>query len=354
VPELETLLRQLERLDDARVRDDVRAIVRAVIEMHRAALDCVLGALVHRAGEEALGELARDEQVASVLLLHGLHPVAADTRVRSALEALGPALRAINAAAELAQADENGLRVVVRESGAGASRAVALVEDAVCAAAPDATVTIERRSDPAAEALVPVARLLASRQHRAEDEHCELCAASIADSHDHLVDPDAREVRCACGACAALFDGGSGARWKRVARRVTALDAFRLEDDLWDEMGLPVRVAFFCRSSKDDRVVAMYPGPGGAAESLLSLDAWGRVEDRNPVLRTLACDVEALLVRRRRDGGEYYRVSIDACYALVGRIRTHWRGLGGGADAWAQIDAFFDELRAEGVSACAS
>ena len=352
--ELETLLGQVERLDDARIRDDVRAIVRAVVDMHHVALDRVLGALVDRAGEEALGELARDERVASVLLLHGFHPVAAHARVRSALEALGPALRAINAGVELVQADEKGLRVVVRESGAGASRAAAIVEDAVCAAAPDANVIIERRMDPAGEGLVPVARLLASRRHRAEDERCELCGAIIGDSHDHLVDPDAREVRCACRACAALFDDSSGARWKRVARRVTALQAFRLEDDLWDEMGLPVRVAFFCRSSKDDRIVAMYPGPGGAAESLLSLDAWGRVEEQNPVLRTLACDVEALLVRRRRDGGDYYRVSIDACYALVGRIRTHWRGLGGGADAWAQIDAFFDELRAEGVSACAS
>jgi hypothetical protein len=57
-------------------------------------------------------------------------------------------------------------------------------------------------------------------------------------------------------------------------------------------------------------------------------------------------DVEALLVNRVKGAREYYRVSIDRCFSLVGLIRQHWRGLSGGAEAWDAIDAFFDTLRA--------
>jgi hypothetical protein len=38
-------------------------------------------------------------------------------------------------------------------------------------------------------------------------------------------------------------------------------------------------------------------------------------------------------------------VPIDRCFALVGLIRTHWRGLSGGAEAWQAIRDFFAQLR---------
>ena len=36
-------------------------------------------------------------------------------------------------------------------------------------------------------------------------------------------------------------------------------------------------------------------------------------------------------------------VPIDVCYALVGLIRTHWRGFTGGADVWRELDTFFED-----------
>jgi hypothetical protein len=54
---------------------------------------------------------------------------------------------------------------------------------------------------------------------------------------------------------------------------------------------------------------------------------------------------EALLVNRIDGAREYYRVPIDRCFALVGLIRTCWRGLSGGAEAWQAIRHFFAELR---------
>jgi hypothetical protein len=56
-------------------------------------------------------------------------------------------------------------------------------------------------------------------------------------------------------------------------------------------------------------------------------------------------DVEALLVNRLDGAREYYRVSIDRRFALVGLIRTQWRGLSSGPEARAAIREFFDGLR---------
>nr|MDQ3294443.1 DUF5947 family protein [Actinomycetota bacterium] len=38
-------------------------------------------------------------------------------------------------------------------------------------------------------------------------------------------------------------------------------------------------------------------------------------------------------------------VPIDACYELVGQLRTLWRGFDGGRDAREALDAFFDDVR---------
>jgi hypothetical protein len=59
----------------------------------------------------------------------------------------------------------------------------------------------------------------------------------------------------------------------------------------------------------------------------------------------LAPDVEALLVNRTKRKREYYRVSIDHCFALAGLIRTRWRGLSGGGEVWDAISSYFARLQ---------
>ena len=92
------------------------------------------------------------------------------------------------------------------------------------------------------------------------------------------------------------------------------------------------------------RVVAFYPSPAGAMESLLELDAWEEIERANPLLEEMADDVEALLVNRSGDRRDYYLVPIEDCYRLAGLIRTHWRGLTGGTEVWRELAAFFERL----------
>jgi hypothetical protein len=118
-----------------------------------------------------------------------------------------------------------------------------------------------------------------------------------------------------------------------------------MTDSQWDNLHLPINLAFFTYSSPAGRVLALYPGPAGATESLLTLESWQEIVAENPILRELAADVEALLVNRLGEMREYFRIPIDECYRLVGLIRTHWRGLSGGTQAWTAIHGFLAGLR---------
>jgi hypothetical protein len=348
VHEIDTVVEELERLADDEAREKARSVVRAVLDLHAAGLAVVLDALRRSGGDSAVTDVAREQAVGGMLMLHGLHPIGAEARAREALARIERTLRTMHVSAEVVGVVEGVLRVRVEERGP-AKGAIAAIEDALCEATPDAAVEIDRSAAPAPQSIVPVDRLrMHARSRRATAaEHCELCGDAIVSAHEHLVDPLARELKCACGACAVLFDSPRDGRWKRVPRRARRLAGFRMTDEAWSALGIPIDLAFFYRSSAAERVVALYPGPAGATESLLSLDAWTRLEADNPDLSSLIADVEALLVRRGRGADEYYRVSIDACYALVGHIRKHWRGLSGGTEAWSRIGAFFDDLKRE-------
>jgi len=182
-------------------------------------------------------------------------------------------------------------------------------------------------------------------------ERCELCSATLAHYHSHLLELATRQIVCACEPCSLLFDGRTGARYKRVSRRTWLLADFQIADGQWEDLLIPINMAFFFRSSIEARMMVLYPSPAGAVESLLPLDAWSGIVKENPVLGRLEEDIEALLVNRvgQAHGGsaaEYYFAPIDDCFRLVGLIRTHWKGLSGGSEVWTEIAQFFAELKA--------
>jgi hypothetical protein len=186
----------------------------------------------------------------------------------------------------------------------------------------------------------------AATEREATLERCELCSAPLAAEHRHLLDLRSRELMCACRACTLLFDrsAAGGGHFRLVPDRRLRITDLDLDDVLWEELRLPVDMAFFFHSSTEERVLAFYPSPMGATESLLGLDAWRELEAANPVLTTLEPDVEALLVNRVRGARRHWIVPMDECFALVGLIRTRWRGFTGGKEAWEGIAAFFEEL----------
>jgi len=176
-------------------------------------------------------------------------------------------------------------------------------------------------------------------------ERCELCNAGIASEHAHLFAPETRELLCACQPCALLFERDDAKRYQRVPTGARRLPGFDLPDRLWDAFMIPINLAFFFRDSPSARVQAMYPGPAGATESTLDLDAWSELVHANPELGDLEDDVEALLVNRVAGAREYYLVPIDRCYELVGLIRQSWHGLSGGEGVRDAVQAFFAGLR---------
>ncbi|WP_331768327.1 DUF5947 family protein [Embleya sp. NBC_00896] len=178
-------------------------------------------------------------------------------------------------------------------------------------------------------------------------ERCELCGQALAEGHRHLVDTEVRVLACACQGCAMLFDrpGAAGGRFRTVPDRYLADPDHCLDDGVWETLQIPVGTAFFFRNAALDRLVALYPSPAGATESELDPRTWQEALGESHLAASLRADIEALLVHRSAEGTECFLVPIDICYELVGRMRLHWQGFDGGAEARADLEAFFAHVR---------
>jgi hypothetical protein len=181
------------------------------------------------------------------------------------------------------------------------------------------------------------------------EEHCDTCGMALTAAHKHTFEPASRQIRCACDSCAILY----ASVYRQIPHRIVELPHFQMSDAQWDELMIPISLAFFSYSTPAGKTVALYPSPAGAAESLLRLDSWEDVCAANPELHTLEPDVEALLVNRVGASHQYFLVPIDECYRLIGLIRLHWRGLSGGVRVWGEIAQSFDELRRKGKACLA-
>jgi hypothetical protein len=184
-------------------------------------------------------------------------------------------------------------------------------------------------------------------------ERCEMCSEVIADEHQHVVNVAGRQLMCVCRGCYLLFtDSQAELRYRAVPDRYLAFPDFALDRRAWTALQIPVGMAFFFRNSELGRTVAFYPGPAGATESQLDLDAWNTISGADPRVGLLTDDVEALLVRVPEGlddecrQPQTYLVPIDACYEFVGRLRMLWRGFDGGQQARQFIDSFFAQVAA--------
>ena len=190
------------------------------------------------------------------------------------------------------------------------------------------------------------------REMRPPAEQCELCSAEIPANHRHLLDLSRRSVVCVCIPCSILFsDPGAGhGKYRLIPSRYLLMQDFHMTDEQWDDLMIPVNMVYIFHNTSAKRVMAFYPSPAGAMESMLALEGWDALVNSNPILNDLEPDVEALLINRVKGReGEHYRehyiVPIDTCYELVGLIRLKWKGLSGGEEVWKAIAEFFSGLR---------
>jgi len=181
-----------------------------------------------------------------------------------------------------------------------------------------------------------------------------MCAEPIADEHQHVVNVEGRQLMCVCRGCYLLFtDTAAQLRYRAIPDRYLAFPAVAFDRSQWEALQIPVGLAFFFRNSSLGRTVAFYPGPAGATESELDLDAWEAIRTADPRMDMMADDTEAVLIRVPEEGcaaAQGYLLPIDACYEFVGRLRMLWHGFDGGQQVREFIDGFFATLDERGTA----
>lgn len=153
-------------------------LVREVVGLYGAGLDRIIAL----GGKELAERLATDDLVASLLLVHGLHPHDVRRRVADALDSVRPYLGSHGGDVELVDISDGTVRLAFQGSCKSCpSSAVTLelaVEDAVRAAAPEITeieVVAARRTD-----VIPAESLFAHTHSHGADWHAMPELAELA------------------------------------------------------------------------------------------------------------------------------------------------------------------------------
>jgi Fe-S cluster biogenesis protein NfuA len=133
---IEELLGQIRDRGDPTITETAEEVVRLVVELYGAGLERT----VELAGPEVLERLLQDELVASLLVLHDLHPKDTETRVVEALDQVRPYLGSHAGGVELLGIDQGGV-VHLRLEGScdGCPSSVQTVKLAIEEAAPEVT-----------------------------------------------------------------------------------------------------------------------------------------------------------------------------------------------------------------------
>src|SRR5215218_6727441 len=139
---METLLGEIESLQDPNARTKAAELVQVLLELYGEGLARMMEVVAEGEERERIFEaLAGDELVSHLLLLHGLHPLDVETRVIRALEEVRPYLQSHGGNVELLGIEGGVARVRMQGSCSGCpSSTMTLklaIEEAIQKAAPD-------------------------------------------------------------------------------------------------------------------------------------------------------------------------------------------------------------------------
>lgn len=160
---IEQLLGEIDRGADPDVRGSVQQLVQLVMDLHGVALERILELLQESsAGASLLDRISGDEMVESLLVLHGLHPLGLEARIRRGVELARTRLRPRQAEAELVSLENGAVRLRIHSHGHGCGSATEalneIVEGAIYQTAPDVvSLSVETGDDKAS--FVPIETL---------------------------------------------------------------------------------------------------------------------------------------------------------------------------------------------------
>ncbi|KUJ66526.1 hypothetical protein ACZ90_36005 [Streptomyces albus subsp. albus] len=169
VARTEELLTGLDSLPDGVAAARAHAALEALVALYGECLARVVGLAEAGSGEQAAGalrQMADDDLIGHLLLVHDLHPDPAPVRARRAVRELTEALGARGAALEVLELSDSEVRVrLAAGGGCGCSSSAPeleqLVRDGIAHRAPEITrITVETAPAPAARPLIPVEALL--------------------------------------------------------------------------------------------------------------------------------------------------------------------------------------------------
>ena len=160
---IEAVIRQIESAGDPNVRTAARELVQLVMELHGAGLERILEILRSNgeSGQNLLGSLGRDDMVASLLVLYGLHPLSFAERINQALEKANRQMRSRSATVELIGLEDGAVRLHLKANGHGPALKE-VVEAAIYQAAPDITSLVIDGAEEK-QGFVPLEMLAGSR-----------------------------------------------------------------------------------------------------------------------------------------------------------------------------------------------
>lgn len=160
---IETLIQDVAAFPDPHARDVTQELVQALLDMYGDGLARILDLTMQKEapGSNLVMAFGNDDLVASLFLLHDLHPIDLETRVAKALVEVRPYLKSHGGGVELLKVDNGIAYLRLQGSCHGcASSAMTLklaIEDAIYKAAPDLDgLEVEGVTEPARPVGTPI------------------------------------------------------------------------------------------------------------------------------------------------------------------------------------------------------
>jgi Fe-S cluster biogenesis protein NfuA/nitrite reductase/ring-hydroxylating ferredoxin subunit len=216
VERVQDLQAQFESTSDSPTRELAEELVSAVVQMYGVGLERIVASLAGSGteGERLAAGLAEDPLVATLLLIHDLHPVALEQRVQQALDSVRPYMESHGGNVQLLSLENGIARIHLQGSCSDCSASSVTLELAIKQALEEAAPDLEglevEGMAPQALPVVMSGQAWFDLESVASLTDGSLAAVSVAGSDLVVanVDGDLLAYQDRCASCGARLHGG--------------------------------------------------------------------------------------------------------------------------------------------------